>query len=89
MCFHPLRYTVEGHVKFSVAIFQDARRAGPMHRFVDPRVDVCVYFVAPHRCKKVDVRFMTELSKHVPVVPVLAKVRPRSLMLFIKGFVHG
>ena len=52
---------------------QDARRAGPMHKSEDPRVDVCVYFVSPHRIKKVDVNFMDELSKHVPVVPVLAK----------------
>lgn len=54
---------------------QDARRAGPMHKHDDPRVDVCIYFIAPHRIKKVDIKFMTELAKHVPVVPVLAKVR--------------
>lgn len=54
---------------------QDARRAGPMHKSEDPRVDVCIYLVSPHRIKKVDVKFMDELSKHVPVVPVLAKAR--------------
>ena len=54
---------------------QDARRAGPMHRFEDPRVDVAVYFVAPHRLKQMDCEFMTELAKCVPVLPVLAKVR--------------
>ena len=28
----------------------------------DPRVDVCVYFIAPHRLKQIDVEFMKELS---------------------------
>lgn len=28
----------------------------------DPRVDVCVYFIAPHRLKQMDVEFMKRLS---------------------------
>jgi hypothetical protein len=46
-----------------------------MHRFEDPRVDVAVYFIAPHRLKQMDCEFMSELAKCVPVLPVLAKVR--------------
>ena len=70
------------------SVAQDARRAGPMHRFEDPRVDVAVYFIAPHRLKQMDSQFMTELAKCVPVLPVLAKVwssptgtRPQTLTL--------
>lgn len=52
---------------------QDARRLGPMHKIADPRVDVCLYFISPHRIKSIDVDFMTKLSKVVPVLPILAK----------------
>jgi len=52
---------------------QDARRLGPMHKIADPRVDVCLYFISPHRIKSIDVDFMAKLSKFVPVLPILAK----------------
>lgn len=52
---------------------QNAKRAAPLTKFEDPRVDCCVYFIAPHRLKPVDVEFMKEISKEVPVLPVLAK----------------
>lgn len=52
---------------------QDARRQGPLAKLPDPRVDVCVYFVAPHRLKPVDCKFIARLAKSVPVLPVLAK----------------
>ena len=75
LCVHPsqLRNAFDDcHVLLS----QDARRAGPMHKFDDPRVDVAVYFIAPHRLKQMDCQFMTELAKAVPVLPVLAKACP-------------
>ena len=34
----------------------------------DPRVDVCVYFIAPHRLKQVDVEFMKQLSAVGPAL---------------------
>lgn len=52
---------------------QDARRLGPMHKIADPRVDVCLYFISPHRIKSADVEFMAKLSAVVPVLPILAK----------------
>ena len=55
---------------------QDARRLGPMHKTPDPRADVCLYFISPHRCKSIDVEFIAKLSGVVPVVPVLSKVPP-------------
>lgn len=46
-----------------------------MHKAPDPRVDVALYFVNPHRIKDMDVSFMAHLSEAVPVIPILAKVR--------------
>ncbi|DBA79391.1 TPA: hypothetical protein ACH3X2_000037 [Trebouxia sp. C0005] len=52
---------------------QNAKREASMSKWEDPRVDVCVYFIAPHRLKQMDVEFMKRLSQEVPVLPVLAK----------------
>ena len=52
---------------------QDAKRTAPLAQDDDPRVDVCIYFLSPHRVKPIDLKFMTELSALAPVVPVLAK----------------
>lgn len=37
------------------------------------RFHCCFYFIAPHRCKGVDVAFMQRLSRHIIVVPIIAK----------------
>ena len=39
----------------------------------DPRVDVCLYFVPPHRLKEVDIEFMKQLGEVVPLIPIIAK----------------
>ena len=52
---------------------QDAKRTTPLAADDDPRVDICIYFLSPHRIKPIDLKFMTELSALVPLVPVLAK----------------
>lgn len=52
---------------------QNAKRVSAMSKWTDPRVDVCVYFIAPHRLKQMDIEFMKQLSAEVPVLPVLAK----------------
>ena len=39
----------------------------------DPRVDVCLYFIPPHRLKEVDIEFMKQLSGVVPLIPIIAK----------------
>jgi len=39
----------------------------------DPRVDVCLYFIPPHRLKEVDVEFMKQLGAVVPLIPIIAK----------------
>lgn len=52
---------------------QDAKRTTPLASDDDPRVDICIYFLSPHRIKPIDLKFMTELSALIPLVPVLAK----------------
>jgi septin family protein len=52
----------------------DAQRAGgvaEMHH--DSLVTCCLYFIAPHRLKDNDIEFMKEISKLLPIVPVIAK----------------
>ena len=39
----------------------------------DPRVDVCLYFIPPHRLKEIDLEFMCRLSKVVTLIPIVAK----------------
>ena len=34
---------------------------------------VCLYFIAPHRLKHIDVEFMRRLHKKVNIVPIIAK----------------
>ncbi|KAI3438983.1 hypothetical protein D9Q98_001397 [Chlorella vulgaris] len=52
---------------------QDPERKAAMHAIKDTRVDACLYFIPPHRLRKIDLGFMAELAAVVPVVPVLAK----------------
>ena len=42
-------------------------------RLQDPLVHVCLYFVAPHRLKHIDIAFMRALHKKVNIVPIIAK----------------
>ncbi|KAI8474151.1 MAG: Septin-domain-containing protein [Monoraphidium minutum] len=39
----------------------------------DPRIDVCLYAMPPHRLRQNDVRYMSQLGKLVPIVPVVLK----------------
>ncbi|CAN0283462.1 unnamed protein product [Ectocarpus fasciculatus] len=39
----------------------------------DGRTDVCIYFIAAHRCKPIDIEYMRQLSKVVAVIPVVGK----------------
>ncbi|GAB5029387.1 septin 7 [Nannochloropsis oceanica] len=39
----------------------------------DARVDVCLYFLAAHRLKWIDIRFMQAISAKVALIPLLAK----------------
>lgn len=49
--------------------YDNDRRAGKP----DTRYHCCFYFIAPHRCKGIDVEFMRRLANHIIVVPIIAK----------------
>ena len=42
-------------------------------RIRDERIHCCFYFVAPHRFKELDRKFMEMLQDYVPIVPIVAK----------------
>jgi len=42
-------------------------------RLQDPLVHACLYFIAPHRLKGIDLAFMRRLHKKVNIVPIIAK----------------
>ncbi|KAK9844319.1 hypothetical protein WJX74_000764 [Apatococcus lobatus] len=52
---------------------QDTKRTAPISQTKDPRVDLCLYFISPHRMKPADIVLITELSEKIPVIPILAK----------------
>ena len=49
-----------------------ARAQGKLELEEDPRVDIALYFIAPHRLRPVDLDFIKRLSKIVPVVRLQA-----------------
>eukprot|EP00775_Hariotina_reticulata_P002608 gene2608-2910_t len=48
-------------------------RAQDLTEVEDPRVDVCLFCVPPHRLRPIDIRYMHELGKAVPIIPVITK----------------
>ena len=46
----------------------------PLTAYEDSRVDVCLYFVAPHNLRPLDVAVMRRIGALTPVVPIIAKV---------------
>ena len=47
-----------------------------MTYFEVTRVDVCLYFIAPHSLRPVDISMIAAIGQRVPVVPVIGKVCP-------------
>jgi len=75
---------ISNHIKMMMSFLQrqntkwleteSARdRCVDLRELEDPRVDLCLYALPPHRMRSNDVRYMAELSKLVPVVPVIMK----------------
>lgn len=46
---------------------------------VDRLIDVCLYFIAPHRFKPMDEEYIAQLSRVVSVVPICAKADAMTL----------
>ena len=51
-----------------------------MTSFADTRVDICLYFIAPHALLPADIATIKRLGSMVPIVPIIAKV-PLSIHL--------
>eukprot|EP00210_Caulerpa_lentillifera_P008790 g8386.t1 len=49
------------------------KRPANMTLVEDPRIDVCLFCLPPHRLRYIDVKFMFELGKVVPIIPVITK----------------
>ncbi|GLC34702.1 hypothetical protein PLESTB_001232400 [Pleodorina starrii] len=52
---------------------QSRDRKEDLAELEDPRVDLCIFCIPPHRLRPIDLKYMFELGKHVPVVPVVTK----------------
>ena len=45
----------------------------PQTQVEDPRIDLCIFCLPPHRLRNIDVIYMHTISQVVPVVPVVTK----------------
>lgn len=52
---------------------QDIRRGVDMSLMDDPRIDLCLFCISPHRVRNIDLYYMYELGKVVPIVPIVTK----------------
>lgn len=52
---------------------EDAHRMKTVTAEGDCRVDCALYFIAAHRLKYIDIKFMKAISEHVSVLPCIAK----------------
>lgn len=52
-----------------------------MTSFADTRVDICLYFIAPHALLPADIATIKRLGSMVPIVPIIAKVPSLATLL--------
>lgn len=45
----------------------------PPHPTTAHQIDVCLYFIAAHRLKAIDIKFMSAIAARVALIPVIAK----------------
>ncbi|KAK9829836.1 hypothetical protein WJX72_008171 [[Myrmecia] bisecta] len=64
---------VERQNEMWLAVEQDKRRAHDLSDLDDPRIDLCLFCIPAHRLRAVDLRFMVELGKVVPILPIITK----------------
>ncbi|CAK0786298.1 hypothetical protein CVIRNUC_009511 [Coccomyxa viridis] len=71
------------HIRKQSAIYltdeHEIQRNNPGGKLDDSRVDVALFFIAPHRLRPLDIEFITDLAELVPVVPVIAKADSMTL----------
>lgn len=52
---------------------QSKQRKEDLMEVDDPRIDLCLFCIPPHRLRPIDIKYMYELGRHVPVVPIVTK----------------
>ncbi|DBA79708.1 TPA: hypothetical protein ACH3X1_008377 [Trebouxia sp. C0004] len=70
---HLLQQYVERQNKIWLALEMDKGRGIDLADVEDPRVDLCLFCIQAHRLRPVDLRFMAELGKVVPILPIVTK----------------
>jgi septin 2 len=64
-------YIVERHRKYYST--QLHGRTAEQHKQLDERIHCCLYFISPHRMKRIDEIFIESLADVVNIVPIVAK----------------
>ncbi|KXZ43272.1 hypothetical protein GPECTOR_96g738 [Gonium pectorale] len=64
---------IESQNKKWLELEQARDRKEDLAELEDPRVDLCIFCIPPHRLRPIDLKYMYELGKYVPVVPVVTK----------------
>uniref|UniRef100_A0A7S0N8F4 Septin-type G domain-containing protein n=1 Tax=Chlamydomonas leiostraca TaxID=1034604 RepID=A0A7S0N8F4_9CHLO len=52
---------------------QSRDRKDDLGEVEDPRVDVCLFVLPPHRLRAIDLKVMYEVGRYVPLVPIVTK----------------
>lgn len=53
---------------------QDRQSSELREEYVDPRVDLCLWFFQPGYVSGIEIQAFVELRSTIPVIPVIAKV---------------
>ena len=60
------------HIRKQNAIYltqeHEVQRSNHSTKLEDSRVDIALFFIAPHRLRPIDIEFITDLAEIVPVV---------------------
>lgn len=70
---HLLQQYVEHQNQRWLSMEMDKARGIDLADVEDPRVDLCLFCIQAHRLRPVDLRFMAELGKVVPILPLVTK----------------
>lgn len=69
---HLTKFIEEQNIKW-LAMEQSRDRKDDLQEVEDPRVDVCLFAIPPHRLRALDLKVMYEIGRYVPLVPVVTK----------------
>lgn len=67
-----VRFVEDQNLKW-LEMEQSCERKDDLLEVEDPRVDVCLFAIPPHRLRALDLKVMYEVGRYVPLVPVVTK----------------